>query len=281
MATEEEIQKLAMVALFRSFKVHEDLGDRGKELVKKNDFGETALRIDIESELEILNVLREAKFPIRVHSEEHGITEITDNPIYLGVLDGLDGTYVYSQSRGRGRYGTMFGVFNSVDPSYDDYVFSGVMEHSTNRLFFAIKGKGSFFLEKGVIKPICCADTKILDKSARIYVDEYFEINRKVFSEKLTGFNIKYFLSSCLYYVDVASGAADLALECTRKRNLEIAVSYGLIKESGGAMVDIDGKSIGDRKYLEFGQNTNIPIITAATNDLAIQLIDHLKCQSL
>jgi len=277
MPIKNEIQNLAIDALFRAFKIHEALGAQGEELVKKNQFGDTALRIDVACEAEILNALREAKFPIRVNSEEHGITEIVANPIYLGSLDGLDGTHRYKNERGKGRYGTMFNIFNGVDPTYDDYVFSGVMEHSTKRLFFAVKEKGSFLLEEGSTKPICCADTRFLNRDARIYVDEYFDINRKTFSEKLQGFNIKYLLASCVYYVDVASGEADLALECTRKGNLEIAVAYGLIKEAGGVMVTCDGKSIGDRKYLEFGQSTHIPVITAATGELAINLLEYLR----
>ena len=85
--------------------------------------------------------------------------------------------------------------------------------------------------------------------------------------------------SSCVHYVDVASGMADLALECTRKGNLEFAVAYGLINESGGVMMSIDGEYFGDKKYLEFGQDKNIPTITASTKELALNLLEYLKNQ--
>lgn len=75
----------------------------------------------------------------------------------------------------------------------------------------------------------------------------------------------------------VAEGLADFALECTRKGNLEIAAAYGLIKEAGGAMVDLEGNDISDQKYLVFGTKENVPIITAATAKLAQKLVIFLK----
>lgn len=70
-----------------------------------------------------------------------------------------------------------------------------------------------------------------------------------------------------------------MALECTRKGNLEIAVAYGLETEAGAVIVDMKGEDIGDKRYLDFGQKEQLPIITASTQDLALRLIDHIKKQ--
>jgi fructose-1,6-bisphosphatase/inositol monophosphatase family enzyme len=43
-----------------------------------------------------------------------------------------------------------------------------------------------------------------------------------------------------------------LALECTRKGNLEIAVAYGLIREAGGVMTTADGEDLGPKGYQTF-----------------------------
>ena len=77
-----------------------------------------------------------------------------------------------------------------------------------------------------------------------------------------------------MHYVDLANGKVDLVLECTRKRNLEIAIAFGLITESTGTIMTIDGKNIGKEKYLEFRQEDGyIPIIFSCTEKLGKELI--------
>ncbi len=273
----ERFEQITLDSLHKALSVHDNLGETGEELVQKNQFGETALRVDIECEKAILDFLKAAGVPIRVISEEHGQVDITENQRYLGILDGLDGSNVYKKERGRARYGTMFGIFDTTNPSYSDYLVSGIMEHSTKRLFVAKRNGGAFVVEGGKRMPIHSSSRTQLDPAAQIYIDEYFEVNRETFSKKLKGFNTHYGGSSAVYYADVASGAADLALECTRKNNLEIAIAYGLEMEAGAVMVGLDGASLGDKKYLEFGQKEKVPIITAATRELAERLLEHIK----
>lgn len=273
----ERFKQIVLDSLRRTLSAHDSLGEIGEELVQKNQFGDTALRVDIECEKVILDFLKEMRVPIRVISEEHGQVDITENPRYLGILDGLDGSNVYKKERGRARYGTMFGIFNTTNPSYSDYLVSGIMEHSTKRLFVAQRNGGAFVVKGDKRTPVHSSGRTQLDPSAQIYIDEYFEINREIFSKKLKGFNTHYGGSSAVYYADVASGAADLILECTRKNNLEIAIAYGLETEAGAVMVGLDGASLGDKKYLEFGQKEKVPIITAATRELAERLLEHIK----
>jgi len=273
----ETIKESVIKSLAEAFKVHESLGASGEELLEKNQFGETALRVDIESEKAILNYLRELNFPIKVVSEEHGVTEIGNNPQYLGVLDGLDGSSVYKKERGTGRYSTMFGIFKTADPTYDDYMASGIMEHSTGRLFIASKNAGAYIILDGESTPIHSDARTELDPNMTINIDEYFDLNIKTFTEKLKGFKTQCLKASSAHYMSVANGEAGLALECTRKGNLEIAIAYGLIKEAGGVIVDMNGNSIGDKKYLEFGQKGKQPIVTAANNELAQALLKHIK----
>jgi len=272
-----EIKNVFIQALKEAYSKHEALDISGEELVQKNRFGETALKVDIEIEEVIINVLKENLIPIRIISEEHGVVDITPSPKYLGILDGLDGSGVYKKSRGVGRYGTMFAIYDSLDPTYDDYLISGAMEHTTGRMYIAVKGEGLSIEKDGKIIKAKSSGKTILDKTINIRIDEYTEMNKKVFSEKLKDFDIQWNGSSCISYVDVASGVADLALECTRKNNLEIAVAYGLETEAGAVIVDINGNSLGNKKYLSFGQDEQVSVITAATRDLAIQLISYLK----
>ncbi len=277
-----QLEKIALAALERAYNVHQELGADGEQLIRKNQFGETALKADIEAEKAVINAFREAKVPIRIISEEHGITEVADNPVYLGILDGLDGSGVYKKEREKGRYTTMLGIFSNLNPKYDDYLFSGVMEHSTRRLFYALKNKGSLLVKNGKTTSIKCSSVKKLDKNTKIYADELFD---KVFNtsfihdtylSKLRDHNLLHENASSVHYVDLANGSADLVLECTRKGNLEIAVAYGLETESGGVIVTLDGQSLGSRRYLEFCQDKHVPVISAATKELAEDLIKHL-----
>lgn len=271
-----QLKKIAIDALNKAHQTHEELGVHGRqESVKKNQFGETALRVDIEAEEAVINTLREANLPIRIISEEHGEVDIVKNPIYLGVLDGIDGTRALKAKKGM--YGTMFGIFSNLNPKYDDYLFSGVMEHSTKRLFYVSKGKKSLVITKGKTTPISCLNTSKLDKKIKIYIDEYWDFNKKTFSEKLQGFNTDCLNSSAHHYLSLISGQADLVLECTRKGNLEIAVAYGLVTKAGGVMETLDGVSLGQKKYLKFGQDKNIAVITASTKQLARELIEYIN----
>lgn len=280
----EGIARIGIEALTNAFGVHNSLDKQGLAVVYKNRFGDTALRGDIECEEAVLNVLEKNSLPIIVHSEEHGVKQVGNKPKYLGVLDGIDGSAVYKDRFGEGRYGTMFGIFSKTDPEYKDYLFSGIMEHASGRLFYAAKGKGAFVIESGQTKPIHCRNTEELDpQHVKLYADTEFD---KLFhvnvvgdvTEKLPGFDITCLKVSAAYYSSLVNAEVDAVIECTRKGNLEIATAYGLVTEAGGAMITLDGASIGNKKYLEFGQgqHVHIPIISGATDTLARSLVNRV-----
>lgn len=274
-----DFEKIGIVALERAFEVHESLGKSGEKKIQKNQFGQTALKVDLDCEKAVIDTFREEKIHLRIISEEHGTVDIMKKPKYLAVLDGLDGTKEYKQNRGKGRYATMFAIFSNINPKYNDYLFCGVMEHSTKKLFFVSKGKGSFIFSNGKRKTIHCSNTKELTKRIKIYADEEFDKNRDItflndtFLSKLKGYRFLHESSSAVHYIDLAQGKADLVLECTRKGNLEIATAYGLVKEAGGVMVGMNGVSLGNKKYLEFGQKDYVPVVTASTIELAKELL--------
>ena len=280
-----ELEKIGKLALQAAHKLHNDLGQSGEEMVSKNQFGDTAMRADIEAEQAVLGVLRQFNLPITVISEEHGTTNIGDNPTYLGILDGLDGSYLYKEQRGKGRYGTMFAIYANTDPQYNEYLFGGIIEHASNRLYFATKGNGSFVLENGVQTPIHVSGATQLSPSvSRIYADTYYDtvyktdvITSKVKKLQSTGYSISCLRSSAIHYADLAQGNADAVIENTRKGNLEIAVSFPLVVEAGGKMVDINGTNLENQKYLTFGQDKNVPIISANSLQLANELCSVLQ----
>lgn len=274
----EYIKPIFVRAFQKAFERFSALGADGLETVQTNRFGETALRMDVEAEEVILESFTQDKLPVRVISEEHGVVDI-GNPQFLAVLDGIDGTILYKQDRENGKYGTMLGIFQGTNPRYSDYLFGGIMQHTTRKALLGVRGHGAFTIVGDIENSIHTSGARNLSRDNRIYIDKFWEINRNVFEKKLVDFDTVCKMASSLYYADVAEGEADLALECTRKNNLEIAAAYGLIHEAGGVIVDLDGIDIGNKRYLEFGQKEYTPVITAATMELAHSLISFLKKQ--
>lgn len=272
-----KLKDVLIGALHAAYGVHESLGADGEALIHKNQFGDTALRVDIECEQAVLHVLRKDSVPIQVISEEHGTTIIGGKPQYLGILDGLDGSSLYKKARGKKGYGTMFAIFSGTDPTYDDYIVCGIMQHATNRLLVAEKNQGAYVIEGGQQHVLSVSGKESLDASVKIYIDEYFDYNRETFSQHLREFKPKYEGASSLYYAALAEGSADLVLECTRKGNLEIAVEYGLTREAGGMVADLNGQDIGNEKYLTFGQDKQFGIISAAARNLVLEVLKKIQ----
>jgi fructose-1,6-bisphosphatase/inositol monophosphatase family enzyme len=272
-----QLEKIFVDALQASYEMHEKLGKAGEELIQTNQFGDLAVLADIKCEEAVLGVLRERKLPIKVISEEHGLTQIGDEVQYTGILDGIDGSSVYKKARGEGRYGTMFAIFEGDAPTYGDYLVCGIMQHATGRMYVAEKGKGAYVMEEGAKQPLYTSAKTHLAGDVTLYVDESFEYNRRVFSSPLSEFHPKYEGASSLYYAALAEGGADVVLECTRKGNLEIAVEYGLTCEAGGAVIDLDGQDIGSYRYSKFGQATKEGVISAATKKLALEVLKKIR----
>jgi len=274
-----DIERIGIDALLAAFHCHESLGANGIEMVQKNQFGDMAMHGDIEAENAVLDSLKHHPLPLVIRSEEHGDIKIGDNPSYFGVLDGIDGSAWYKSERGIGRYGTLLGIYMGTDPLYKDYLFCGIMEHTTKRLLYGVKDKGSFVydLVSKTTTPIHTSPTRVLNTQTTIHIDQYWEINKKTFLSPLKGYHIlDYHLCSSVHYANIALGSSDLALECTRKNNLEIAAVFGLIHEAGGIIVTHDGKDLSDLPYKTFGQSSYVPVITAASKTLADQTVKFL-----
>lgn len=280
--------------LSATFRMHESLGERGTEEVQKNQFGETAMRADIEAEEVLMELVKSLGIHIKVRSEEHGEVNLNPDelpPKLIAVMDGLDGSGVYEKERGVGRYGTMFAFLDGSNPRYGDYLAAGIMEHSTGRLALAFKGKGLEVsnLKTGETSHPRTKDAENLEPGSTVFVDsvhvekdeplyqhnQYFAKNRETFVEPLTkaGFHPVRLGSSAASYVSISLGEAELACESTRKGNLEFAVGYPIIHEAGGVVVTLDGRDIGSNHYLDFGQREHIPVIIAANQKVAQQVL--------
>lgn len=274
----EELAEIGIKALKEAKRIHDQLGEDGLTPVPSpNQFGEQALKADVYAERAVLDTLRKYQLPIRVISEEHGTTDITEKPSFLGILDGIDGTSRYKKGRGKLRYGTMFGISSNLNPRYKDYIFSGVMEHPTDKLWYATKNLGAFLKENGQDTLIKSSSQETIDSHTRVYTGEnYNNLSRALFAGKFEDQWSKEPLSAAISYVDIASGFAELEAEVTRKQNLEQMIAYGLLREAGADMYSIDGKSLAGQIYLDFGQTESVAIFTAANPQLAKSFLKKL-----
>lgn len=281
----DQIAEIGILALRAAKSVHDQLGEDGlTEVPSPNQFGELVLKADVEAENAVLESLRKSELPIRVVSEEHGVTDLTEHSELFGILDGIDGTSQYKEGRDRLRYATMLGIALGTDPKYKDYLFSGIMEHSTNRLWIGLRGQGSFLVDpSGSRTQINTSAETVFGKSTRIYAltPEYNDTARKHLTNLTESYQTQEVVSLAISYVDVASGQADLEVGVTRKRNLEQMIAHGLITEAGGVMVDINGKSIANQRYLSWGQKRSLLLVTAATPKLARNFLNNLRSQTL
>ena len=243
-----------------------------------------SLECDIRCEQAVLETLREAGLSGTVYTEEHGIVALGTSQGLTITLDGLDGTTRYKIAPGRERYATMVAVLAGDDPTYDDYLVCATKEHSSGRLFCCTRGGGTTLHEVGVARQLRVAPAVDLKDVALAYLDGYWPTNQQFYGRGLPDLRTTYLNASCIYYEDMSLGLAHLVLECTRKRNLEIACGYGLVREAGGATVTPDGRTLGMQRYRSFGQLTaagdvHIPVITACSQKLALQVLERIRGQ--
>ena len=119
------LEKIGIKALNQALYVYKQLGTDGRILITKKKGTDVALRMDVEAEQAVLDVLKTSGLSLLVHSEEHGTLTIGDNPQFTATLDGLDGTSNYKKTDGSAS-GTMLAILSGTDPKYSDTVFAGI-----------------------------------------------------------------------------------------------------------------------------------------------------------
>jgi len=288
-----ELLKNAEIAvrrgLVQSYYLHEELGEAGTEARQQNEFGDTAMAMDIFSEKVMLESLEQLPYRFLVRTEEHGELEVNEHlggPRYLAVMDGLDGSSVYEKHRNEAGYGPMFAIFSNDNPTYDDYVVSGIMMLSSGEMLIAKKGEKlvSENVRTGEKSEPRAAQNDVLNGNAIVFADQskvdpsnslykFFTLNGQVADtlHKHVNFVIppRRTGSTAANIVDIATGEATLDIGATRKGNLEFASAYGILKAAGAVMETEGGIDLGTKRFLEFGQDDNILVLAAANKDIA------------
>jgi fructose-1,6-bisphosphatase/inositol monophosphatase family enzyme len=287
----QEAKRLVEAGLTEAYDIHNTLGENGLEQTTPNQFRDTALVADVKAEEAVIDAIEKSGLRVSLRSEEHPEIDVinpnTEEPTLLGVLDGIDGTGLYVAERGKGLYGTMFALFESDNPRYEDYLAAGIMLHATGQLLRAVRGEGvrCINLRFDAEWPVR-ASAEGLNPDSRIFVDEavvptehslhaYFAGNRNTFGEPLreAGYNPTRTGSSAGYYALLALGESPFVGESTRKGNLELATAYALVREAGGSILDVaTWQDIGSKHFLTYGQTEHRPFAAVANPIVAGQL---------
>ena len=302
--------QIAIEALKAAYRKQVELSNEGTIgiRVSKGAGGDISLTGDVESEEEVIRVLKENNFPAIVYAEEHSAWEPMkigdEEPNYLVVLDGFDGSSALARDK-NARGGTMLAISESLNPKYGDFFFGGITDFSTNRILYFAGGK--VFLYEGLDKlfPISRelgkfqikkfdSETKIhLDDPKYVgnyedgitsHLDKIAQAVRKNFTSKLeetvelSGLN-----SSGAMCLDLAVGKVDAIGGVSAKGVFEQPAEYPIIKSLGGTIVDSNGKDIGENYWLEdrkLHKENPAPSLRASSPELARGILEYLHSKN-
>ncbi len=303
--------QIGLVALEAAYKKQIELSESGKigEKIKKGTGGDISLRGDIESEAEVIRILRENNFPALVYAEEHSAWEPMkigkENPEYLVVIDGFDGSSALAKNP-KARGGTMLAIANTLNPKYSDFIFGGITDFSTNRIIYGMKINGTFLrtykrdlqntkqLEKlrekhfGPDTRIYLDDPKYwgeIQEGITSGLDEIARVTREHFTTKLENYfgrdkkNISGLNSSGAMCFELALGNIDAIGGVSAKGVFEQPAEYPILISLGGIIFDYSGKDIGDNYWFEDRAKHKanpIPSLRVSSPQLAREILEYL-----
>ncbi len=295
----KEVAEIGFQSLKRAYLLQRKLmerGDIGEIVERNNDGGDRSTKGDLESEEAVIDFLKEEKFPIKLISEEHGVINITDNPRYLGVLDGFDGSSGLAANP-RARGGTMLAIADTLNPRYEDFIFSGLTEPTSEKILYAEKERGATFLQRlentTSITHLEKRNLHRLNPKTKMYVDsmlkpsEYKEgvtagmneiraLMEKTFANPLRGkLDLIGGCSSAAMCLDLVLGYVDLVGQVIAKGVFEPPTQYLLTREIGGAVLGMGGEDIGRERWLEYGRPMS-HLLLASSEELGREVLNLL-----
>src|SRR3989344_3191881 len=284
------------LSIFNAFSLvclaHRKMGGEGRKKDILNQFGEQTLRADFAAEQTFLEYLRkyaeEKEIILEVRGEETATSILGDKgKKYFAVLDGLDGSSNYLNPS-EWPYGTMFAVAKGGNPLYRDFEVAGIGLPEENWILIAIKECGVFIydIDHQIYRRIKSFHAVKYDET-KILSDNYFPEAKRMLGKMQKSWSRSGSIAASIIAIVIGEQIADdkyskmngnwqgLA-DVTRKGNLEQPVSYLILSELGGVVVDKNGKDIGNRHFKNWGQNKKVPIISAKSQEIAKKILSKL-----
>ncbi|MBS3080487.1 hypothetical protein J4221_03375 [Candidatus Pacearchaeota archaeon] len=265
-----DISGIAVNALREAYFTQRKLFEDGTiaEYVSKGKGEDKATRGDWESEEVVINYLTEEKFPGRVNTEEHGQQDIIENPEYLVLDDGIDGSSQMVKNPNT-RCGTILTIANKLAPRYKNFIFAGITEYISERIVYCVKNKGVFTIEhpgyNEQIIEIPPFAKKDFSEKTKVMVDCYSSDYEKGVTKGMEDFLnfmnehvVKHLegkvhllggVSSAAMCLDLVFGNADAIFNMVAKGVFEPPAMYLFTRELGGDCRDLQGNELGNKKW--------------------------------
>ncbi len=289
--------KLAIQALQEALKTQLKLSEQGTiaEIVPTKG-QDKATRGDWESEEAVISYLRKKQFPARVIAEEHGTLNLTKNPQYLFVLDGIDGSGGLVKNP-QSRCGTMLSIAENLDPTYDDFIFGGLTEFTTQKIAYAEKFRGAYLIQNQEKTKINSNNLKLSNQSpihldsTTFYqhqkgitqgLDEISRLVDETFYKPLTKQGFTNFIglsSSSSMCLDLLLGNVIAVGGVIAKGVFEPPAEYRLLKEIRGellAYTNSNWQTMGDKKWSEYGKPLS-PLLRTANSQATRELLSQIN----
>jgi myo-inositol-1(or 4)-monophosphatase len=231
-------------------------------------------RGDLAVSKALIDFFKQQETGLVLLSEESGRIELGSKPQYLVAFDDIDGTDNFFRGRDILPYCTVIALFEGARPRYRDVLAAGIVEHRSKTVWMAERGKGALVSSPGRGARVAASSRRrSLDRRSLVVVDQYSAKER---AGELAGLArsawLKDFGSSALHLAGVASGLFDGYVNLRQKAH-ELAAGYLLIKESGGLVCDMEGRSLDEEPY-EFEATRGI--VAAGSPELGASMLDSL-----
>lgn len=307
----DQAEKMMKEALFVGWDALQKAGEEAKQLQGK--------QIDITTKGDeivgnaVIEFLRSRNIPLVIYTEEKGETDVNitpDYPILIDdveeatiinqlrasshsvVFDDIDGTKNFKEGRNMLPYGTILGVFETADPTFDQCLAAGFLDFPSGNLYSAVRGQGTNVIErfayggKNVERVRTSGRKSITADKPLTYLADSYMLGR--FAPYFAKYSAEGqwpgdFRSKAAHLAMVADGSADLFITADacanpkkRATGEELGPGYLLIKEAGGSTLSWSGYDIANQK-VGLGTKDTFDVIVASSEKLAKEIWEEMN----
>ena len=297
--TFEEQEGMLLSSLYSGYVAFRQAGEKARE-EEENHGKDLLTKGDLMIGNAIIEEIKQAGKDFILYSEENGRKVFGDNPEFSVVLDECDGSGNLKDGDGMAPFGSIMGISNSLDPTFDEIDVAGFLEFTTGNLYSATKNKGAYknlrfgekMYEGSTQRDLNQVPIKTSGKKdfvgTRIMNDQYMlgDISGPISDYAGKKHWPKDLGCKAAHIAMIAYGGQDLfisANNCATKKETgklcsgeELGPGYLLVKEAGGATLDFNYRDIGGEK-IGLGEKRAFDFVMGATEELAKRLISDMR----
>lgn len=223
------------------------------------------VRVDVETEKNIIQILKKLRVPARIFSEEYGRLDLVDNPKITIFLDPLDGSGNFI--KGIPLFCVSAAYLNQkvLERINLEEIKYAVVTSSVGFSWEAKRGFGTIFNNKKIDPTIDFKKIKLESAFYRFYGPQSSLLNPKNF--RLLG-------SSAFELGLVANGVFDTFIDLDGLKLIDLIPLYLILKEAGCIITDKKGQPL---KELRLDFTTKIPLVITKNQKLHKEIIKKLK----